>query len=89
MSSACNPSTTSAAGTDPPPRENKDKQRTVGAPFHQSAASYFSYPVTHVVSGLYRRLTDPPPSDNKPRNSTMGSRLRPTPEDRASSSSSS
>ncbi|RAH66976.1 putative oxidative stress response protein Oxr1, partial [Aspergillus aculeatinus CBS 121060] len=26
---------------------------------HQSAASYFSYPVTHVVSGLYRRFTDP------------------------------
>lgn len=24
----------------------------------QSAASYFSYPVSHVVSGLYRRLTD-------------------------------
>ncbi|KAJ5917759.1 TLDc [Penicillium verhagenii] len=26
---------------------------------YQSAASYFSYPVSHVVSGLYRRLTDP------------------------------
>lgn len=24
-----------------------------------NAASYFSYPVSHVVSGLYRRLTDP------------------------------
>ncbi|EAW09467.1 putative oxidative stress response protein Oxr1 [Aspergillus clavatus NRRL 1] len=28
-------------------------------PLNQSAVSYFSYPVTHVVSGLYRRLTDP------------------------------
>ncbi|CAG7918417.1 unnamed protein product [Penicillium olsonii] len=27
-------------------------------PPYQSAASYFSYPVSHVVSGLYRRLTD-------------------------------
>ncbi|KAJ5428261.1 TLDc [Penicillium cf. griseofulvum] len=26
---------------------------------YQSAASYFSYPVSHVVSGLYRRITDP------------------------------
>lgn len=26
----------------------------------QSTASYFSYPVAHVVSGLYRRLTEPP-----------------------------
>ncbi|KAJ5820136.1 hypothetical protein N7474_005727 [Penicillium riverlandense] len=26
---------------------------------YNSAASYFSYPVSHVVSGLYRRLTDP------------------------------
>ncbi|CAG8373720.1 unnamed protein product [Penicillium salamii] len=28
-------------------------------PPYQSAASYFSYPVSHVVSGLYRRLTEP------------------------------
>ncbi|KAJ5119771.1 Oxidation resistance protein 1 [Penicillium atrosanguineum] len=26
---------------------------------YSQAASYFSYPVSHVVSGLYRRLTDP------------------------------
>ncbi|KAF7590731.1 oxidation resistance protein 1 [Aspergillus hancockii] len=31
----------------------------------QSTASYFSYPVTHVVSGLYRRLTDPQTSKSK------------------------
>ncbi|KAA8645977.1 hypothetical protein EYZ11_004022 [Aspergillus tanneri] len=32
-----------------------------------SAASYFSYPVTHVVSGLYRRLTEPPRSQQQQR----------------------
>ncbi|KAL8735586.1 MAG: hypothetical protein Q9166_000755 [cf. Caloplaca sp. 2 TL-2023] len=33
---------------------------SLSAPNHQySARSYFSYPVSHVVSGLYRRLTEP------------------------------
>lgn len=32
----------------------------------QSAAAYFSYPVTHVVSGLYRRLTEPSPGGPSP-----------------------
>ncbi|OJJ99310.1 hypothetical protein ASPACDRAFT_52711 [Aspergillus aculeatus ATCC 16872] len=36
---------------------NGSQQRSSSV--HQSAASYFSYPVTHVVSGLYRRFTDP------------------------------
>lgn len=31
-------------------------------PTPPSTASYFSYPVTHVVSGLYRRLTDKDPN---------------------------
>ena len=33
-----------------------------------SASSYLSYPVTHVMTGLYRRLTEPPPppATNKP-----------------------
>lgn len=42
-------------------------------PSTHSTSSYLSYPVTHVVSGLYRRLTDPPaskpapnPSSNRP-----------------------
>lgn len=36
-------------------------------PQSQSPSSYLSYPVKHVVSGLYRRLTEPsaPPSTNK------------------------
>lgn len=32
---------------------------TPKTPSYHSAASYFSYPVSHVVSGLYRRITDP------------------------------
>ncbi|KAJ9389090.1 hypothetical protein DTO063F5_2250 [Paecilomyces variotii] len=43
----------------------------------QSAASYFSYPVTHVVSGLYRRLTDSPTSTQKPRNAADSSMTSP------------
>ncbi|PLN77367.1 TLD-domain-containing protein [Aspergillus taichungensis] len=34
----------------------------------QSTASYFSYPVSHVMSGLYRRLTDPPSKSNNSAN---------------------
>lgn len=30
-----------------------------------STSSYLSYPVSHVVSGLYRRLTDPSPSNSQ------------------------
>ncbi|KAJ5306206.1 hypothetical protein PENANT_c024G08428 [Penicillium antarcticum] len=33
---------------------------------YQSAASYFSYPVSHVVSGLYRRITEPDISNDMP-----------------------
>ncbi|KAJ5197947.1 Oxidation resistance protein 1 [Penicillium cinerascens] len=33
---------------------------------YSQAASYFSYPVSHVVSGLYRRLTDPNIASNAP-----------------------
>ncbi|KOC11110.1 oxidation resistance protein 1 [Aspergillus flavus] len=41
------------------------RSRQSNSQIQQSAASYFSYPVTHVVSGLYRRLTDPPTSKSK------------------------
>ncbi|RAK78693.1 putative oxidative stress response protein Oxr1, partial [Aspergillus fijiensis CBS 313.89] len=40
---------------------------------HQSAASYFSYPVTHVVSGLYRRFTDPQSTQNSNNNNNNNS----------------
>jgi hypothetical protein len=42
----------------------------------QSAASYFSYPVSRVVSGLYRRLTDPslPNNSNNNTNNNKSSR---------------
>ncbi|KAL4960769.1 putative oxidative stress response protein Oxr1 [Aspergillus stella-maris] len=88
-SSALTPATsTSSPGTDPPTSnpDNKDNKSSNTAPLHQSAASYFSYPVTHVVSGLYRRLTDPPTSNNSAGN--MMSRLRRTFPDPSSSSSS-
>ncbi|KAI1945217.1 oxidation resistance protein 1 [Ophidiomyces ophidiicola] len=42
----------------PPPHQNKhDKQHQ--QPPSLSRSSYFTFPVTHVVSGLYRRLTEP------------------------------
>lgn len=44
---------------------------------NQSAASYFSYPVSHVMSGLYRRFTDQAP---KPSLSTMGINTSTSPE---------
>ncbi|KAL2836597.1 hypothetical protein BJX68DRAFT_250511 [Aspergillus pseudodeflectus] len=81
------PSSTSASfpGTDPPNHDHKENNSSHSPPFHQSAASYLSYPVTHVVSGLYRRLTDPPANNN---NGTMMSRLRRNNPDPSSSSSS-
>ncbi|KAL3482509.1 hypothetical protein BJX99DRAFT_266102 [Aspergillus californicus] len=76
---------TSSPGTDPPDPESNDNKSSDSPLFHQAAASYFSYPVTHVVSGLYRRLTDPPSSTT---NSNMMSRLRRNNPDPSSSSSS-
>ncbi|PYI07849.1 TLD-domain-containing protein [Aspergillus sclerotiicarbonarius CBS 121057] len=53
-------SSSSRSGSRPP---QSTKNNTTNS-LQQSAASYFSYPVTHVVSGLYRRLTDPPNNTN-------------------------
>ncbi|KAF5859679.1 oxidation resistance protein 1 [Aspergillus alliaceus] len=53
---------------------------------HQSTASYFSYPVTHVVSGLYRRLTDPPASKSKNNMKRNQDSSMTAPDDSASSS---
>jgi len=47
-------SSTSTTATSSPP-SSSNLSRT------QSTAAYLSYPVTHVVSGLYRRLTEPSP----------------------------
>ncbi|KAI9045541.1 putative oxidative stress response protein Oxr1 [Aspergillus affinis] len=49
-----------------PPSSSRSTSRTrqKKSQSNQSASSYFSYPVTHVVSGLYRRLTDPPSKSN-------------------------
>ncbi|KAJ5692517.1 Oxidation resistance protein 1 [Penicillium macrosclerotiorum] len=49
---ASTPSSTNRSGSHTP-------QQKPTSSYSQTAASYFSYPVTHVVSGLYRRLTDP------------------------------
>ena len=45
----------------------------------RSSSSYFTYPVTHTVSGLLRRLTDPNATrpSNQNSNSNMGSVYRP------------
>ena len=43
------------ASPQPPSSRSSSQSRD------QSAASYISYPVSHVVSGLYRRLTEPTP----------------------------
>ncbi|GFN19690.1 putative oxidative stress response protein Oxr1 [Aspergillus tubingensis] len=54
-------SSSSRSGSRPPPTTSSTSTNaTTPSSLQQSAASYFSYPVTHVVSGLYRRLTDPP-----------------------------
>ena len=42
------------------PPSSRNHQTRPPLPANQSAASYLSYPVAHVVSGLYRRLTEPP-----------------------------
>ncbi|KAK2778134.1 oxidation resistance protein 1 [Onygenales sp. PD_12] len=46
------------------PSNPKSKSST--PPQSQSASSYLSYPVTHVVSGLYRRLTEPSTQQKRP-----------------------
>ncbi|PYI33616.1 TLD-domain-containing protein [Aspergillus indologenus CBS 114.80] len=51
-------------------------QQQRSSSLHQSAASYFSYPVTHVVSGLYRRFTDPQSTKNSTTNNNKDSTMR-------------
>lgn len=57
------PRSASTTGTTTPSDPASD-------PPSQSSSSYLAYPVSHVVSGLYRRLTEPSPS------SPSGPRLR-------------
>lgn len=51
------PSTSTSSPSSTP--TSRSASRTPQPPYSQSSTSYFSYPVTHVVSGLYRRFTDP------------------------------
>ena len=45
--------------SDPAERE-KPKTGLAANPHHPSSAAYLAYPVKHVVSSLYRRMTEPP-----------------------------
>lgn len=65
----------SASQEDPSPHSSSPPPQKT--PYH-SAASYFSYPVSHVVSGLYRRLTDPDIAKEMP--SAMPWSISPSPE---------
>lgn len=47
-------------GQPAPSRRPGNPEVAPGLPSSQSAASYISYPVAQVMSGLYRRLTEPP-----------------------------
>jgi len=49
------PKSTSTTGTSTPSEQHS-----------QSSSSYLAYPVSHVVSGLYRRLTDTSPNRPAP-----------------------
>ncbi|KAL4810141.1 hypothetical protein BDV18DRAFT_130356 [Aspergillus unguis] len=83
---------TSSPGTDPPsesaPKDNTTDNNSTTAPFHHSAASYFSYPVTHVVSGLYRRFTEPPSTTTTSNMKSLLRRTNPAPSSSSSSISS-
>ncbi|OJD25463.1 hypothetical protein ACJ73_03173, partial [Blastomyces percursus] len=57
------PSSLSPAGTSPTRSQSRSQSQshTKGSQ-SPSTSSYLTYPVSHVVSGLYRRLTEPIPS---------------------------
>lgn len=49
------------------PQTSKSQSSTPGASTpSQGSSNYLSYPVSHVVSGLYRRLTEPSPNRQQP-----------------------
>ncbi|KLJ12215.1 hypothetical protein EMPG_12726 [Blastomyces silverae] len=54
-------SSLSPARTSPTRSQSQSHSQTHGSQ-SPSASSYLTYPVSHVVSGLYRRLTEPTPS---------------------------
>ncbi|KAH1488640.1 hypothetical protein LV164_002778 [Aspergillus fumigatus] len=59
LSQGDSPSLTATASSSSSSSTSGSRTPKANNSFNQSAASYFSYPVTHVVSGLYRRLTEP------------------------------
>jgi len=44
----------------PSQRPNEDRPTLASNPYNPSSAAYLAYPVRHVVSSLYRRMTEPP-----------------------------
>lgn len=60
------PSDTPSSSSSTRSGSHTPQQNPANSNSYQSAASYFSYPVSHVVSGLYRRLTDPGVPSNMP-----------------------
>lgn len=63
------PSTSTSTSSTPRSGSHTPQQKPA-TPYTQ-AASYFSYPVSHVVSGLYRRLADPNIANNNAPSTTM------------------
>ncbi|KEF62967.1 uncharacterized protein A1O9_00942 [Exophiala aquamarina CBS 119918] len=49
-----------ADSKDPLQRQNPAPQTLADNPHNPSSAAYLAYPVKHVVSSLYRRMTEPP-----------------------------
>ncbi|KMQ42432.1 TLDc domain [Trichophyton rubrum] len=47
---------------------SRSQQPQQEQPSPQSTSSYLTYPVSHVVSGIYRRLTEPGPPSTRPLN---------------------
>ncbi|KAK2759822.1 oxidation resistance protein 1 [Arachnomyces sp. PD_36] len=56
-----------------PPLYSKKSSSSTTSKSSQSAASYISYPVSHVVSGLYRRLTEAVEDPSAPKSTTTTS----------------
>lgn len=79
MASQDPPSASSSRSASRTPQGKKTSKTTSdsSSPLNQSAVSYFSYPVSHVVSGIYRRFTDQPPKDSP---STMSFNTSTSPE---------
>ncbi|KAJ6157765.1 hypothetical protein N7470_005357 [Penicillium chermesinum] len=55
------PTPDTTTSNTPPASHTSQQKQDLASPF-----SFFSYPVTHVAKGLYRRITDPTPPQSMP-----------------------